>query len=70
MILEPNKIYFINFVPNSNASLETRYKGHGRYTGESMLDNKGNKLFWFAELAEEKGFTDKGWFTVEDIQNS
>lgn len=70
MTLEPKKIYFINCVPSSNNSAELKYKGYGLYTGESMLDNNGNKLFWFVELAEEKGFTNKGWFSIDDIQTS
>lgn len=67
MVLEQNKKYFINFVPEGRELLDLAYQGYGMYTGKQMIDKDDTILMWFEDLDKKLGFTENGWFSITDI---
>jgi hypothetical protein len=67
MKLQKNHTYHINFIPDGRDTMELGYLGQGIYTGKKMTDTEGKLLFWFENLTSKKGFTESGWFSLEDV---
>ena len=67
MIPVKDNIYQLHFVASGLDSSELNYSGPGTFTGESTQDEEGVSLFLFEKLSVDKGFTQQGWFSEEDI---